>query len=65
MAVEVPMSIAGVAIYALESLIMARPRFWDYFELALDGHPPIVTTIVRRKGCPICSTETGYSMYAP
>jgi molybdopterin/thiamine biosynthesis adenylyltransferase len=49
---------AGLALYAVDSLLMARPRPWNYKAVYLDrpGDGPLV--IGRRPTCPLCCTGT-------
>lgn len=48
--------VAGVALYAMDSLIMNRKRVWNYKEIFLSGQIPDRTASVGRKeDCPICS----------
>jgi molybdopterin/thiamine biosynthesis adenylyltransferase len=47
--------VAGIALYAVDSLVMNRRRSWNYKEIFLAGDIPDRTTVVqRRRGCPIC-----------
>ena len=52
---------AGLVLYAIDSLVMDRPRSWDLFTVALDGgratgprHLP------RDPACPICGPATAH-----
>ena len=47
---------AGIATYALDSLVMPRRRRWNYKEVCLTGDVPEMTrSIERRPHCPGCS----------
>lgn len=48
--------VGGVALYAVDTLLMERKRNWNFKEIFLAGFVPDVTrTIERKKNCPICS----------
>jgi molybdopterin/thiamine biosynthesis adenylyltransferase len=47
---------AGLALYAIDSLLMARRRNWNYRRVHLAGFAPDVSmTIERANNCPLCS----------
>ena len=49
--------IAGLALYAIDSLIMARPRKWNYREVFMDGSIPDRTVRLEKDlACPECGT---------
>lgn len=49
---------AGIALYAIDSLLMDRKRAWNFKELSLAGFAPDVNRrIDRRPDCPVCSEE--------
>jgi len=49
--------VAGLALYAIDSLFMGRPRRWNFKQIALHGLFPDITTVVpKRSGCPICGS---------
>lgn len=54
--IEILKITAGMALYALDSLFMDRPRPWNYKTVFLnqggDGHH----TIARRQTCPLCNS---------
>jgi molybdopterin/thiamine biosynthesis adenylyltransferase len=54
-AADVPVVLAGMAIYALEALIMDRTIDWDYWEIALLTGKSIATRVIKKDNCPICS----------
>lgn len=52
---ELPAIAAGLIAYAIDSLVMARPRTWNYRELSLAGGGADATArIARRPDCPLC-----------
>jgi len=49
--------VAGIATYAIDTLIMNRKRNWNYKEVFLSGVVPERNTLIeKRKDCPICGT---------
>ena len=47
--------VAGVALYAVDSLVMGRKRAWNYKHIFLDGSvPERCLTVARRPGCSLC-----------
>jgi molybdopterin/thiamine biosynthesis adenylyltransferase len=52
--IEILMVMAGVAIYALHSLLMPRPRPWTYKEVFMDGGQDGARIIAPRPGCRLC-----------
>ena len=49
--------VAGITVYAVDSLIMARKRFWNYKDEYLDGSIPGNTwRIERREDCKLCGS---------
>lgn len=53
--IEILKVVAGIALYAVDSLIMARPRQWNYKEVFLDQGTDGHRIVARRPGCPLCS----------
>jgi molybdopterin/thiamine biosynthesis adenylyltransferase len=50
--------VGGFAMYALDSLVMARPRFWDLRYVFLDGSlPDTCLTVERNPDCPLCGKQ--------
>jgi molybdopterin/thiamine biosynthesis adenylyltransferase len=48
--------VAGVVIYAVDTILMERMRFWNYKDIFLDGSVPgSDRTISRRADCRLCS----------
>jgi len=48
--------LAGIALYAVDFLLMARARSWNFREVSLAGFAPDVRRMVEaRDGCPVCS----------
>jgi len=51
--------VAVVALYAVDSLVMNRPRKWNFKQIALHGlFPEINAKIPKREGCPLCGGRT-------
>ncbi|MFQ5693528.1 MAG: ThiF family adenylyltransferase [Nitrospinota bacterium] len=54
---------AGVVLYAVDSLVMERPRAWNYRDLFLDGSAPDrIMNIPRGAGCPLCRDLTPWTV---
>ena len=53
--IEILKVVAGIALYAIDSLLMARPRPWNYKEVFLDQGPDGHRTIRPRPGCSLCA----------
>jgi molybdopterin/thiamine biosynthesis adenylyltransferase len=53
--------VAGFVAYAIDSLLMPRPRGWNYRQVRLSGFGPEVSRFVeRRPDCDLCSvTQEG------
>jgi molybdopterin/thiamine biosynthesis adenylyltransferase len=48
--------VAGMVIFAVDTILMERPRFWNYKDIFLDGSVPgSDRTISRRTDCQLCS----------
>lgn len=52
--IEILKVVAGLALYAADSLLMARPRPWTYKDVYLDGGQDGGRVIERRPGCALC-----------
>jgi molybdopterin/thiamine biosynthesis adenylyltransferase len=52
--IEILKVVAGIALYAVDSLLMPRPRPWNYKEVVLNGGPDGARTIAVRPGCRLC-----------
>jgi molybdopterin/thiamine biosynthesis adenylyltransferase len=51
-------TVAGLALYAVDSTLMNRHRAWDVFEFYLSGVvPPVARTVEKRGECPLCGGE--------
>lgn len=49
--------VAGITLYAIDSLRMTRPRRWNYRQVFLDGsNPDRSVRIPRRPDCRLCGT---------
>ncbi|MGQ9493710.1 MAG: ThiF family adenylyltransferase [Anaerolineae bacterium] len=46
---------AGIVLYAVDSLLMDRPRNWNYKEVHLDGGHDGHYIVRQRKRCPLCN----------
>jgi molybdopterin/thiamine biosynthesis adenylyltransferase len=47
--------VSGIALYAVDSLVMKRLRVWSYKEIFLDGTIPDFSTVIdRRQDCKLC-----------
>ena len=55
--IEVLKVVAGIALYAVDSLLMARPRPWNYKDVFLDREGDGSRLVVARGGCPICGCK--------
>ena len=61
--VDVLQVVAGVIVYAVDTIIGTRPRDWNVRHFYLDaGMPERVRMLVRRRGCAIC---TGHQIWVP
>lgn len=52
--VEILKIVAGIALYAIDSLLMQRPRPWNYKEVFLDSSGDGHRWIAPRSGCSLC-----------
>jgi len=56
--IDILKAIAGIALYAVDSLLMNRPRHWNYREVFLDGSLRDRTLWRERSpDCPVCGGE--------
>jgi len=54
--------VAGVVLYAVDSLLMNRLRLWNYREIFLDGSIPEFCAVIQRKQeCQLCHPGTKQS----
>jgi molybdopterin/thiamine biosynthesis adenylyltransferase len=52
--------VAGLASYAIDSLLMPRKRFWNYRDVFLDGSIPGNTwRVEKREDCKLCGAGQG------
>jgi molybdopterin/thiamine biosynthesis adenylyltransferase len=57
---DILFTIDGIALYALDTMLMNRPRNWNYCEFFLDGSiPPRQWLVKKRPGCRNCSDSGG------
>lgn len=55
---DILQALAALVTYAVDSLIMARPRVWNYRTCCLSGVVPDgARTISRRPGCALCGSS--------
>jgi len=48
-------TVAGTALFAVDSTVLERPRRWDRFEVSLSGLPePTTRTVAQRDDCSLC-----------
>lgn len=52
--IEILKIMAGIALYAIDSLLMARPRPWNYKAVFLDQGGDGQQQIGQRPSCPLC-----------
>lgn len=52
--IEILKVIAGIALYAVDSLLMPRPRPWNYKEVFFDQNQDGARIIRQRPVCPLC-----------
>lgn len=53
--IDILQVVSGVALYAIDSLLMDRNRNWNYREIHLAGFAPdIQLSIGKREDCPLC-----------
>lgn len=53
--IDILMLVAGYALYAVDSLVMKRPRNWNFIHLSLSRPDSIMSTWAnRREGCGAC-----------
>lgn len=57
--------VAGIVVYAVDSLLMERLRLWNYKDEYLDGSiPGRALTIARREDCVLCRSQQDESQGA-
>jgi molybdopterin/thiamine biosynthesis adenylyltransferase len=56
-AADVPAVLAGVAIYALESLFTQRQIEWDYWEIMLVTGKSVPVRVAKKQNCPVCGGQ--------
>ncbi len=60
--IDVLQVVSGLIVYAVDTVLCARPREWNVRHIYLDGAAPDrVRSIPRRPGCALC---TGYNLWA-
>lgn len=53
--IEILKIVAGISLYAIDSLLMARPRPWNYKDVYLDQAQDGQRMIRQRPGCNLCA----------
>lgn len=55
--VDINKVVSGLALYAIDSLLMGRPCGWNYRNVHLAGFAPSeISVIGRKQGCPMCGS---------
>jgi molybdopterin/thiamine biosynthesis adenylyltransferase len=52
--VDILKVVAGIAVYAADSLLMPRPRHWNYKAISLSSGGDCTWTIAKRSDCKLC-----------
>jgi molybdopterin/thiamine biosynthesis adenylyltransferase len=53
---DILLAVGSLAVYAIDTLLMDRPRDWNYRRISLSGNAfDAATRIQKRPGCPVCS----------
>jgi adenylyltransferase/sulfurtransferase len=56
--IDVLQVVSGVIVYAVDTLLCARPRQWNFRSFYLDGGlPERLQLLPRRPGCPLCTAS--------
>lgn len=58
--IEILKIVAGMALYGVDSLLMARPRPWNYKDVYLDTGQDGRRMIQPRPGCPLCAGDVAH-----
>ena len=54
-AIDILKVVGGLALYAVDSLLMDRPRAWNYKEVSLDGDRVEHQMVLAQSAdCPLC-----------
>ena len=62
--VDVLWVVAGLALYAVDSLVMDRPRTWNFRQVTLSGLVPEINAVIApRPGCPLCGGRPFSALY--
>lgn len=59
--IEILKAVAGIALYAIDSLLMPRPRPWNYKTIFLDGADDATRRVGPRPNCPLCAAQAAAS----
>jgi molybdopterin/thiamine biosynthesis adenylyltransferase len=49
--------VSGIAVYAVDTLLMPRPRRWNYKTVYLAGEGDVTQHIQRRPDCKLCASD--------
>ncbi len=52
--VDILKALSGPALYAIDSLLMSRPRHWNYWSISLSGEFGGARMVRPRSDCPTC-----------
>jgi molybdopterin/thiamine biosynthesis adenylyltransferase len=55
--VDILKVVTGIAVYAVDSLLMPRPRLWNYKSVRLASGGDMTWTVARRPDCKLCSVS--------
>lgn len=58
--IEILKIVAGITLYAIDSLLMARPRPWNYKAVYLDQSGDGQQMIAQRTVCPLCGGTSAH-----
>jgi len=55
--VDILKVVSGIAVYAVDTLLMPRPRRWNYKTVYLAGEGDVTQHIRRRPDCKLCASD--------
>jgi len=56
-AIDILKVVAGIVVYTVDTLLMSRPRTWNYKEVHLDSGQDGHYVVRQREQCPLCGRE--------
>jgi molybdopterin/thiamine biosynthesis adenylyltransferase len=56
--------VAGIVVYAVDSLLMPRRRMWNFKSVYLDGFPGNDWPVERREDCQLCGSQAAGRAHA-